>query len=151
MSLWPLAVALFVGAAIVVIAILGASRASLLGGADHREDYLLDDLTNAARLVTPTGGHEVRLSRLPACQQGDSADSKVERELSFNRTFDKATMTDEIISAYVRGGWSRNAFAPHDGTASRDVADGNIRGVRVEAEPGSRAVYIDVSDTTFIC
>jgi hypothetical protein len=58
---------------------------------------------------------------------------------------------EEIISAYVRSGWSRNAFAPHDGTASRDEADGNIRSARVEADPASRAVYIDLYDTTFIC
>jgi hypothetical protein len=146
MSLWPLAAVLLVGAGLLGLAMFGASRVSWLG-ADRTESQLLDSLAVDARLFTPAGSHEVRLSRLPACQQGDSAVPQVERELSFDRTFDKTAVVDEIISAYVRQGWSRNAFAPHNGTASR----AGTRGVRVEANPAARSVYIDVSDSSLIC
>ena len=140
--MWPLATILLVGALLIGGAIWGASRL-LLGPSPEakqraEQTAVVVRLTTAVRLVTPTGSEEVRLSPHP-CQPGDSGQTYVERELHFDRTFDQRALTEQVISAYVARGWTRDPT--HDG-----MADSGTRYVHVIGEPTRRGLLIDAFD-----
>ena len=63
----------------------------------------------------------------------------MERELRFAGGLDKAAVSEQIISAYVRNGWTRNPFDPH-GTANKGG-----RTVQVLQDPPPQDMSILVS------
>jgi hypothetical protein len=114
-SLWPLLAIPLLGALLVGGAIYAASNLSSADSAEQpKEARLLDSLTADARLVTPPGTREARLTRTHVCPrgEGDSSATQVERELQLDADVTPQTAREAILSAYVRHGWVREPQNP---------------------------------------
>ncbi len=114
-SLWPLAAILLVGAFVIAGAIFAASHVSSGDSAEQpKEARLLDSLTIDARLVTPPGTRELRLTRHHVCprRELDSSATEVERELRLDADLTPQAGLEAVMSLYLRHGWVRDAENP---------------------------------------
>lgn len=125
--LWPLAVIPLLGVLILGGALIAASRTAPRRSEQPAESHLLDSLTVDARLVTPPGTREARLTRYAVCPQGEgsSAATRVDRDLRLQPNASGATAQAEILGQYARLGWVRDPYGLpgtlNKGTRSLDI------------------------------
>ncbi|MDP9334075.1 MAG: hypothetical protein M3Q30_12320 [Actinomycetota bacterium] len=133
-SLWPLAAIPLAGALLIGGTIFAASHIWRAEPADQpreqpRESRLLDSLTVDARLVTPPGTREVRLTRTHVCPrgEGDSSATQVGRELRLDADVTPQAAREAMMSQFVRKGWVREPQNPlatvNKGSRSVSISD----------------------------
>ncbi len=127
-SLWLLAVALLLGVAIVVAALVVAS----LVRTSSPDKRTLDSLAAQTRLVTPAGTREIRTTRFACGERADSAPPTVVRELDAGHRSANAA-ANEVVTAYLAKGWHTigTGSAQKDKLTADVVATGSALTVEV--------------------